>query len=211
LHKEAIMAEVVLGLASPHGPQLSVPGENWGVFGEKDQNDRRMDYNALLARNVPGLDEQITLERMQARYETCQTFMDALRRKVASVAPDVMVVIGDDQHEQFLDGNMPMFSIYYGEFVLTLSRRHAPRPSPIASGAGGGPMAWQQAQESPAPEREFPAHSELARHLIRSMIEQGIDIEISNELNPDIGVGTRSRSCTDTSRLRATSPSCRSA
>ena len=183
------MAELVLGFASSHGPQLSVPGENWSVFGEKDQNDRRMDYQALLARNLPGLDEQITIERMQARYEHCQTSMDALRRKVASVAPDVMIVIGDDQHEQFLDGNMPMFSIYYGESVLTLSRRRAARPSPIASGAGGGPMAWQQAQESPTPEREFPGHAKLARHLIKSMIDQDIDIGTSNELNPDIGVG----------------------
>ena len=57
------------------------------MFGEKDQNDRRMDYQALLARNLPGLDEQITIERMQARYEHCQTSMDALRRKVAGVAP----------------------------------------------------------------------------------------------------------------------------
>ena len=183
------MADVVLGLASSHGPQLSVLGENWAVFGEKDQNDRRMDYQALLARNIPGIEAQITAERMSARYDACQVAMGALRRKVASVAPDVIIVVGDDQHEQFLANNMPMFSIYYGESVLTLNKRRVSRPSPIAAIPGGGQMAWQQAQESPTPERQFPANSVLARHLIQSLIAQDIDVGTSDELNQDIGVG----------------------
>ena len=29
--------------------------------------------------------------------------------------PDVVVIFGDDQHEQFHDDNMPTFAIYHGE------------------------------------------------------------------------------------------------
>ena len=132
------MAEFVLGIASSHGPQLSVPAENWALFGEKDKNDRRMDFEALLARELPGIQDELQPDRMKARYDASHAAMDQLRKKVADVAPDVIIVIGDDQHEQFLDSNMPMFSVYYGDSISTVSQRREERPSPIAAPTGGG-------------------------------------------------------------------------
>ena len=183
------MAEFVLGLASSHGPQLSVPAENWGLFGEKDKNDRRMDYEGLLARDIPGIEDQVTQERMKARYDACHNAMATLRDKVASVAPDVLIVVGDDQHEQFLDSNMPMFSVFYGDSVSTVRQRRAERPSPIAAPAGGGRAAWQTASEHVVEDRNYPGDPALARHLISHFIDADIDVGTSNALNPDIGVG----------------------
>ena len=108
------MAKIVLGLGTLHSPQLSIPANRWSLLAEKDQKDSRIDYEALLGQAKPGIADELTEEKMEARYQAMQKALDALSKTLTQVAPDVMVVIGDDQHEQFLDDMMPMFCIYRG-------------------------------------------------------------------------------------------------
>ena len=69
------MAEVVLGLAASHGPPVTMPASQWHMLREKDINDKRMDYQALLKVAKPNIDEEWTEERMQERYETVVTLL----------------------------------------------------------------------------------------------------------------------------------------
>jgi len=85
---------------------------NGRSFPGKDQNDRRFDYQELLRQAKPELADQLSAEIFQTKYDSCQAALGRLRHALEASAPDVVIVIGDDQHEQFAEHNMPMFSLY---------------------------------------------------------------------------------------------------
>lgn len=174
------MSSIVLGLASSHGPQLRTPAAKWPLFLGKDQNDRRFDYQALLRQAKPEIAEQLTPEIFQNKYDTCQAALASLRRTLNAAAPDVVLVIGDDQHEQFAEHNMPMFSIYYGESVEQIPRSAQQRP----------PSWWNSAAAyDDQARRNFKCDAALALHLIEHLTAQGFDIAASNRLNSEMGIG----------------------
>jgi hypothetical protein len=125
---------------------------------------------------------------MQERDEACQKALRSLAAVIEQMKPDVVLVLGDDQHEQFLDDNMPMFCVYRGE-SLPAGRRERRRDGDAA--LQGMARTWQQAEVRGHREsREaYPAHPELAEHLIRCLIDDGFDLSCSNQLRPELGVG----------------------
>ena len=173
------MARIVLGLGSSHGPQLSIPPDKWSVFLDKDQNDRRYDYREVLKKANPAIRDQLTNEIFQKKYDACQKALARLRETLAQASPDCLVVIGDDQHEQFWEENMPMFSIYYGDTVVQRARERR------------GASAWLQARAAVGDEvdRTVPCDAALARHLIRFAVSRGFDLSTSNKLKPEVGLG----------------------
>ena len=116
---------------------------------------------------------------MIEKDQACQEALSALRAKVAAVRPDAAIITGDDQHEQFWEDNMPMFSIYYSDSVEQKAR-----------GAEGRTSWWNvEAAYPDEVQKVSPAYSELAGHLIRELIGSGFDIATSNKLRAEIGVG----------------------
>ena len=177
------MAEIVLGLAASHGPPVTMPASQWPLLKEKDMKDKRMDYTALLKAARPNLDEECTPERMEARFEAAQAALGTLRNVLIEAAPDVVIVVGDDQNEQFGSDQMPAFCIYRGPSVEVKKR----------SGGGGqwGNMAWREASQADlgnAP-KIYQAAPELADHLIESLIEDEFDVSASAEIRPEVGLG----------------------
>ena len=173
------MAKLVLGLATSHSPQLSVHVDRWALLREKDEYDPRLDYKALLGRAKPGIAQEITAEKMRQRYDACQKAMGILGDILRQAEADVIVVLGDDQQEQFHDDNMPTFAVYHGKSF------------PVVAHAGRNPAAWKSAEENgwakTAPEYETDVA--LADHVIRSLILDEFDIARCNKLRPEIGVG----------------------
>lgn len=166
------MAQIVLGLASTHGPQVNIPPEQWSLLYDKDKTDPRIDYADLLRSAKPGLEQEITLEKWRERYDACHRALRVLGEKLTQATPDAIVLVGDDQNEQFRDDNMPMFSVYYGSSVTMVKRL---RPDADE---------WIQADSAGLPEtpREFPADSDLALHLIDSLRNDDFDIACSKRL-----------------------------
>ncbi len=184
------MAQVILGVATPHAPQLRLPIEGWYALREKDETDKRISYSALLANAKPDMDDELSDAVLRERYDTCQANLGLLRDKLAAVKPDVLVVIGDDQHEQFKDANMPMFSVYYGDNIEVVNRHKG--------GVQAGSGLWNSSRldeiENAVRERlnvpkDHSAESALAGHLINALRDEEFDIACTNELNPEIGVG----------------------
>lgn len=183
------MAKIVLGMATPHAPQLRLPVEGWRALQAKDETDRRIKYDDLLRRVKPNMQDELTDQVMQERWDACQQNLGSLRQVLAQAAPDVIVVVGDDQHEQFKDDNMPMFSVYYGDGVEVVKRDHR---------GGHGSGMWNAPKLA---ELEYeltqrlgvagvhPTEPALARHLIDELRDDDIDVACSNELKPDIGLG----------------------
>src|SRR6202030_3972804 len=90
------------------------------------------------------LEKASSLEARQSAFERNHRAMDRLAERLAEVDPDIIVVVGDDQHEWFHEDIQPSFSVYCGEQVinaaidteklktkspgleLTMSARHPP-------------------------------------------------------------------------------------
>jgi hypothetical protein len=146
---------------------------------EKDEHDPRLDYQGLLRRAKPDIEQELTEKKMRERDEACQKAIKTLGDILQEAKPDVAVVFGDDQHEQFYDDNMPTFAVYHGKSL------------PVVKHTGRNPAAWKAAEEAGWAEtaEEYNTGHELAEHLIRSLVADEFDIARCDRLRKEIGVG----------------------
>jgi 3-O-methylgallate 3,4-dioxygenase len=170
------MAKLVLGIGTSHAPQLSLRPEKWHLLREKDQNDKRFNFSELAKSPRPGIANEITPAKMAERYSACMQALAKLGEILQEASPDILVVVGDDQHENFLDDNMPVFCVYKGPSVTPV-KRDARRP-------------WRaDHDERVLAIDSFKSSPDLAEHIIRYLISEGFDVASSNKLRPDVGLG----------------------
>lgn len=173
------MAQITIGIGTSHSPQLSIRAKDWGLLLKKDETDPRLDYQALLKKAKTDIQSELGEEKFRQRDEAClkavSTVGDALRK----ANTDVVVVFGDDQHEQFGDDNMPTFAIYHGKSI------------PVVHDSGQRPAGWKDAERRgwAETEEEYANDDELADHLIRALTDEEFDIARCNRLRREIGVG----------------------
>jgi aromatic ring-opening dioxygenase catalytic subunit (LigB family) len=155
------MAELIGGLAMSHGPQLMVPPERWDVLHNRQGE-------ALPVR--PELAGE-TLADKVAKWQRCKEAIDHLQRKLAAWAPDALVVVADDQHENIQDDANPPFTVYVGEdFEASVSLSYFKEPK------SANRTAY----------RTDPA---LAQGLLEQLMEQGFDPAYSKLLRYEGGLG----------------------
>ncbi len=173
------MAKIVLGIGTSHSPQLSIPWSHWSLLREKDETDARLDYPALLKRAKPNIEQELTAEKWQQRYDACQKAISVLGNLLRQANPDMVVVFGDDQHEQFHDDNMPTFAVYHGKSL------------PVIKHSGRNEAAWKTAEEEGWAEtaNEYRTAWELSEHLITALTSDEFDIARCNRLRQEVGVG----------------------
>lgn len=182
------MAKLVLGLGTSHSPQLSIPFEMWKDHGERDRlNPNLIDakgikrnYEELLANASPSVKHEITTEKWEQRHRACQEGIAKVGETLAEVAPDVLIMVGDDQEELFHDDLMPALLVYWGEEILSLPRVYREGVPPTVRAA-----AWAYGEE----ERTYPVASDLGLHLIKSFIDDGIDTAHSKRIADGKGMG----------------------
>jgi len=83
------------------------------------------------------------------------------------------VMVGDDQHEVFQDDNMPAIGVYYGEKVPYFHRGERGNGGPAVPGRSTGAAAMEI---YPKEAMEFPCASDLALHMINTLVEHDIDV-----------------------------------
>lgn len=184
------MAEIVLGIASSHGPMLGSPAADFLKHAERDiANNAHLDlegaplsYTELLDKADPAIAQELLPEIVEERVAGCQDGIERLARTLGEVRPDVVVIIGDDQHEQFLEDNQPAVLIYSGD---TIENGTLPLPETA-------PEYWKTARsqyhEDEQP-RAYPVASGLARYLTESLVDAGFDISHSEKLPRPTGEG----------------------
>jgi hypothetical protein len=139
-------------------------------------NDTRFDFAELAKNKRSGIHNEITARQMTDRYNACMKALADLTTTLSGIAPDVLVVVGDDQHENFLANNMPVFCIYKGPSIKPINRR-AHRP-------------WRTEQEERLLSIDsYKSSPGLAEHIIRYLVSEGFDIASSDQLRPDVGLG----------------------
>jgi hypothetical protein len=168
-----MMAEIVLGLASSHAPQLAMPADMWWRRAEDDKRNTSLwfqgqehDFGKLLQkRAAEHIEDQLSPQLAQERFDRCQTAIGALGDTLRASAPDVVVIVGDDQHELFVDDNMPALSVFWGDSALSMPQsgeRHE---------YGGN----AQLSRYPMEPTENPGVPDLGVHIVKSLIEENFD------------------------------------
>ena len=168
------MARIVLALATSHTPQLSVA--DWRLLQTKDEADSTLDYPALTAAAKADIGREITPKKYRERFRACQDALKVLGDRFQEARADVVVTFGDDQHEQFLDDNMPTFAVYHGPDMTI-----APRTGPLPDWKKAEQRSW--AETAP----RYFNHTALAEHLIGWLSDHDFDIARTNRLREGIG------------------------
>ena len=178
------MAKIVLGIGTSHGPMLSTPWQKWGDRVEADKNliehdfrGKKYSYNELVElRKSENLGEQITSVCWKRRSRACKKAINVLSTKFKDVAPDVAVIIGNDQRELFMEDNFPAISIFWGEKI-----QNRPRTKKQISKLPPG-IAISERGHAPPKDATYQGHPEFGFHLIENLMEQNFDVAASSQL-----------------------------
>jgi 3-O-methylgallate 3,4-dioxygenase len=174
------MARVVAAFGSSHSVMLAAELQDW-LRGFR-QSDLRMkyydregkprSYADVLAAAPTNIAQLIADEAIEARFNEVQGAMKRLESEIASARLDVLIIVGDDQHELFQDRHMPSIGIYYGESIRNAGRANAKRFS--------WPEEWyNRAQMRRFEENgdiDYPCHRPLALALIEGLIAREFDV-----------------------------------
>jgi 3-O-methylgallate 3,4-dioxygenase len=172
------MARIVLGVATSHSPMLSVPGELWPEFAQRDRANRELvfppdgvsfPFDAAVEGHVPTeiRSRQGDVPQYQSDFARCQVALDALAETVAEVDADVTIIVSDDQDEWFYENNMPAFSIFWGKAVSV-----KPRIIPEDS----SPFARYIAEGYGDIDVDLPVRSDLGGYLIEYLMDHDFDV-----------------------------------
>ena len=122
------MANIVIGVASSHTPQLSSGVDMWLDHAERDRRNpmllgkdaRYHSYDELLAQADPAIEQELAPAVWDSKYQRCQQAIEALTARLDKAQPDIAVVIGDDQREMFKDDGTPAFACFTGTELVDL-------------------------------------------------------------------------------------------
>ena len=161
------MAEL-LGIGCTHAPMILNPAEQW-VNVRKNISSRLDNYQPapeLIAElgDDNGLSHDI--KNQQRVVDAFEVLYERLKR----FNPDVVIVVGDDQAENFRRENLPTFCFYTGSEV---SGYPFHRP-------GGKVNIWDEPQDT---KYEFSCQPKFATDLVSALIRDGFDVSSSTELS----------------------------
>lgn len=184
------MADIVMGIGASHSPLLNSPPEDYPKHAEIDASGRKLldrfgrqvTYGNLLDKADPAIRDQIAPAVLAERARACTDAIDRLDREIAAAKLDALIIIGDDQNEQYGEDNLPAILIYRGQTIVN---------NPLSMGADA-PEFWRHARsqyhvkDGPI---EYPVAHALADHLINALMDDAFDISQATTLARAHGEG----------------------
>lgn len=166
------MARISTVVCTSHSPWLFAGADEW-------EEQRAIRYRDGVQKAKVPID---TPEVNREKHARCMNAFASLRAHIAAHKPDVMIVFGDDQTEQFTFRNLPAFNVFVGaEFSGYKIAQHFGMPR-------RGPR--EQRPKTPEHWTTVQGHPGLARALTVGLIDRGFDVSYSLELNnPEDGMG----------------------
>jgi hypothetical protein len=165
-------------MASSHAPQLAMPPQQWRAYGDRSRTQpehwyqgRTYSFADLVdLRAESHFDQECTDEKFQKRYDACQRAIAHLAETYNRIKPDIAIIMGDDQHEAFVDDNMPCISIFNGSSVDDLP--------------GGGMPGFRdpRVDNAPAERTTYPADEALGEYLLEKFVENEFDVARTNKI-----------------------------
>ncbi len=129
------------------------------------------DYPALLQERAPGFAQEIGVEKRRERFVQCRAALEALGRKFNEVAPDAVVIIGNDQREFFNAGLTPAITVYRGKTISNVQHLNEDAPG----------LNIAEPANSPEEGATYPGATELADHILRSLADEDFDLAQSDQ------------------------------
>ena len=154
------MAAMVGWYAMSHAPQVMIDPDRWHLIN--------------MPKPAEGLDpslHNLSIETKRERWARCTAAIDRMREHIDELAPDTVIVVGDDQHDNINDDNCPPFTIFMGDEVE-------------------GSVSLRYLNETPDQNRtRYRVDSSLASHLIDDLMESGFDPAYSKQTTYVGGLG----------------------
>ncbi len=190
------MAKIVYGFGTSHGPLLATPPEKWDLRAGDDRKNPKHPFRGGVY-TFPELVKvrdgerdfvmEMGIESRRDHHARNQKALDTLTEKFAQVSPDIVVVVGDDQHEWFFDDVQPSFTIYCADNVINA----AIDPEILKTKSEG--IALAMSASHPQQDQTYPVPQDLAVAIVERVIEDEFDVAISAEQRANergtIGVG----------------------
>jgi Catalytic LigB subunit of aromatic ring-opening dioxygenase len=174
------MADIVIGIASSHTPQLSSGVDMWLDHAERDRRNplllgkdaRYHTYDELLATADPAVEPELDPAVWDEKYRRCQQAIEALTADLAKAHTDIAVVIGDDQRELFRDDGIPAFACFTGSELVDMppsgeALERMPKGIRAASWAAHSDHA-----------QTHPVQADLGAHLAERLARDDFDLTV---------------------------------
>jgi aromatic ring-opening dioxygenase catalytic subunit (LigB family) len=163
---ESVVAKITAVVACSHSPYLYDTPDTW------DESRRRR----RLRDDVPW----DSVAENASKHARCVQAFRTLRERVAAAKPDVLLVFGDDQYEQFNFRNFPAFAVCLAESF------EGTDPAVFS----GGLMRQGWPEESVDHRVRARGCPELGKHLAVGLMRQGFDLAFCLNLpDPERGIG----------------------
>lgn len=178
------MAKIVLSLGASHGPLTHLEADQWLERAKDDKRQtalntidgRSISYQQLVEERGEPYVRESSVEHLTQQAAQVQQAIVRLGDELQACAPDVVVVVGDDQGELFGPDNMPAISIFHGEKIAMHPWQNADKLPPfwktVLKGCGMDDF------------HVYQGHPEFARSLIEGLIERHVDVAVAGSV-PD--------------------------
>ncbi|WP_329406707.1 hypothetical protein OG563_33210 [Nocardia vinacea] len=181
------MAEIVFGAATSHSPLLAVPPNMWAERADQDRANPELydasgvirSFDDLAAAAGDRFARSGTPAVWEENWRRCEAALERLRADFHRVAPDVVLIVGDDQRELFTETNQPAMAISAAATMTTgVLDDHDSE-------------FLQEAARSYLMDAEFTfaGHAALAEDLVRGLMTEGFDIGWMAAAPPGTGFG----------------------
>lgn len=183
------MAEIVLGLGASHTPMLTLTSEQWAHRAQADyanaelntSDGRRMSYGDFLAEVGPRYSSVVTPEILDQKSQACIRALDVLADALEAAAPDVVVIVGDDQRELFTASNQPAISVFHGDQIVTSDKYGDEDGADWVRDMGRGYLMDDA--------HVVPGASAFALELIQGLMNENFDIATASRVDDPKNAG----------------------
>lgn len=161
------MAQLVGAVAASHSPQLAIPSEGWRHHGDLEQPRLQKLGLPETSRDISTLGEELQEGLLAARYAACQRALEATGEALVAMRPDVLLVVGDDQKELFLEDCMPAVTIFWGDELFDRPPGMSVYPPSMEAAYG-----YYHSDETEA----YATDSALGLHVVEQLVANDFDV-----------------------------------
>jgi aromatic ring-opening dioxygenase catalytic subunit (LigB family) len=114
------MARLVAAMASSHAFAFMEPS-TWDEYRQMNRGFYERRYGKKPPEHARVSEE--TDSYLEQQFAPIRDGLKRLRESLAAARPDALIVIGDDQNENFSEANLPQLAIYVGEQFIASNRK----------------------------------------------------------------------------------------
>jgi hypothetical protein len=154
------MSKLIAGFASSHAATVTEPS-SWDKGRAANRESYKSRYGVEPAIHPKALEE--TMDVREAKYRFIRDGLEFVRAKLKETKPDAIILVGDDQDENFSENNWPQLALYIGDKAVATLRTGGKR--------NRGPT--------------YRCDAALARDLLTGLVENGFDVSYCKSFPDD--------------------------